>query len=464
LRRHIINRRLPVIFSLMIAAFLGISVVSAIASLTALRQLSNVNYDSSGLAVVQLRLHYNLMLSELKVLELHPSAGSVEQARLQFDIIYQRLRSLPKRPPYNSFLTAGELAQIDNVFERVKAEAPAFDAAEPDNAAYLIGVRGRLEPHLETINVLSGRVIQLAGEYRDQRRKDITRSTELLIVSTAGLVLTGLFFAFLLWQSRARLRKQNQALEKLTEQLINANKAKSEFLALMSHELRTPLNAVIGFSEMIMREVFGPIGDKHYTEYAKDIKLSGDHLLNLINDILDLSKIEAGQFRVNPSSFSLGEAIDEAVQIVAIDERGGDSRIIIETADDLGNLYADHRSFRHILINLLSNAEKYTPEGGQIRVSAQRSPDGGIEIRVSDTGIGIPEADIERVLEPFGQSRNNSELTHEGTGLGLALSKQLTELNCGVLKLQSTVDVGTTVSLRFPAAPGATPDAASTRR
>lgn len=196
--------------------------------------------------------------------------------------------------------------------------------------------------------------------------------------------------------------------------------------------------------------MFGQIGDKKCVEYANDIKQSGDHLLHLINDILYLSKIEAGKYQLEPIHFNLHAAITDAIRIVSLAGQGGSSRIKLSLSDDVGNLYADHRSFRQIMINILSNADKYTPIGGDIKVSASNNQDGSIDIRVADNGIGISEADIQNVLEPFGQSRQDGTLTHEGTGLGLAISVQLMELNGGTLSLTSEVGVGTTVLLHFP--------------
>lgn len=445
-----IKRHLTATFSVLTVVFLCLIVISGLASLSALRQLSYSNYDTSGHAVVQLRLHYSILLSELQVLEIEHPEASVENAKLQYDFVYQRLRNLPFRPPYKNFLTGPELARLQQVFSLVSAEADRFDSALATDISSLIGVRDRLLPLSEEINKLAGRIIQLASEYRDQRHGEITRSTQFLIWSIIGLVMTGAVFALLFWRSQRSLRNQNRELEAASDELIKANQAKSEFLALMSHELRTPLNAIIGFSDMISHEVFGQIGDKKYIEYSNDIKQSGDHLLHLINDILDLSKIEAGKYQFEPSHFNLHAAITDAIRIVALAGQGGSSRIKLSLSDDVGNLFAGRRSFRQIMINILSNADKYTPIGGDIKVSASNNQDGSIDIRVADDGIGISEADIKHVLEPFGQSRQDSSLTHEGTGLGLAISKQLMELNGGTLSLTSEVGIGTTVLLHFP--------------
>ncbi len=441
--------RIPAVFSLLTAAFLALSIASGFAALSALKQLNDVNYDTSGIAAVQLRLHFNNLLSELRFLELGESEASVEHALLQFDIVYQRLHSLPRRPPYDRILTDGDLAQIQHLTSRFKTAAPVFDAGREQGAEALYGMKERLGHLGEEINRLAGQILQRMQEYRETRRSDIIRSTLFLIFSTLGLVLTGAMFAFLFWRGMARLQHQNSELAAMTEQLSNANQTKTEFLASVSHELRTPLNAIIGFSDIIKNQVFGAIGDRKYTEYAQDINLSGTHLLNLINDILDLSKIEAGEFKVSPRMIGLQSAIAEAVRIVDLSMDHMDSHVDVDIADGLNQIFVDPQSFRQVLINLLSNAYKYSPEGERITITAV--PDGdGVCVRVIDRGIGIPAQDLELVLEPFGQSRRDSAQTHEGTGLGLSLCKQLMDLNGGSLRLESELGAGTTVHLWFP--------------
>jgi len=230
----------------------------------------------------------------------------------------------------------------------------------------------------------------------------------------------------------------------------SANRSKSEFLASVSHELRTPLNAIIGFSELLTMEPKGPLGSPAYMDYAESIRKSGGHLLSLINDILDLSKIEAGKTENAPEDIPLAASIAESLELVRIRFNDDRSRLAIKLSFDTPTVYADPRHFRQIIVNMLSNADKFTPEGGKITIASEPMPDGGVRVIVSDTGVGIPEDDIERVLEPFGQADLNVQLTQEGTGLGLPLSRKLMELHGGSLELESRVGEGTTVTLTFP--------------
>ena len=229
-----------------------------------------------------------------------------------------------------------------------------------------------------------------------------------------------------------------------------ANFAKSQFLANMSHELRTPLNAIIGFSEMIAGEMFGPVGAPRYVDYAGNILASGRHLLDVINDILDLSKIDAGKFELFEEEVEVGRAIQAALLLVGGRTSEKRLRVDVEAAEELPFLRGDERALKQILINLLSNAIKFTPVGGEIAVRARLAPGGGLRLAVSDTGIGIRAEDISRALEPFQQVDGGLDRRHEGTGLGLPLCKRLARLHDAELLLSSEPGVGTCVTIAFP--------------
>jgi len=236
-------------------------------------------------------------------------------------------------------------------------------------------------------------------------------------------------------------------LEAANRTLKAASQHKSEFLANMSHELRTPLNAIIGFSEVLSERMFGELNEKQ-EEYSKDIHASGQHLLSLINDILDLSKIEAGKMDLELSDFSLPATIDNALMLVR--ERAARRGIDLHKSVDerLGQIQADERKIRQVLLNLLSNAIKFTPEGGRIEVRAV-SLDGSVEVSVSDTGVGIAPEDQEAIFEEFKQVGMASKKV-EGTGLGLALSRKFIELHGGRIWVKSEVGQGSTFTFTIP--------------
>ena len=241
------------------------------------------------------------------------------------------------------------------------------------------------------------------------------------------------------------------ALISAKEKADLASRGKSEFLANMSHDLRTPLSAIIGFSDVMKGEVFGPLGDPKYLEYVNDINASGIHLLALINDILDLSKIEAGKSELHEENVDVSRILKSSLSLIKARAETGGVAIEIDAASDLPAIYADERKLKQILINLLSNAVKFTADGGTVFIRIWCRPEDGYVFQVADTGIGIALHDIPKALAPFSQIDSDINRKFEGTGLGLSLTKSLVELHGGSLNLQSEVDVGTTVTVRFPA-------------
>jgi two-component system, cell cycle sensor histidine kinase PleC len=261
----------------------------------------------------------------------------------------------------------------------------------------------------------------------------------------------------------ADLRHSQQKLERQAEEVADlaekyaeektraeeASQAKSKFLANMSHELRTPLNAIIGFSEIMESGMFGPLGSDKYREYCSDIHQSGQYLLDVINDILDMSKIEAGRIRLDAEPIELEPFLNDAMRVVS--GRANDKRLKLTARIGRGiRLSADHRLLKQIMLNLLSNAVKFTPEGGRVTIRARKTSGGWVSISIADTGIGIPEEALARLGRPFEQVESQLTKSHQGSGLGLAIAKSLTELHYGGMRIRSTPGRGTMVLLRLP--------------
>ena len=234
------------------------------------------------------------------------------------------------------------------------------------------------------------------------------------------------------------------------EQAEIANRAKSDLIANMSHELRTPLNAIIGFSSTIKEEVFGPVGHEKYKEYVNDISNSGQHLLDLINDILDVSAFEANGLELNEEFIDLADAIESSAHLIGPRAELGRVDVSISVEPSLPSLYVDRRRFKQVLLNLLSNAVKFTPEGGQVSLSAKINDDGSLAITIADNGIGMKEDEIQKALSAFGQVDSGLNRKHEGTGLGLPLTKGLMELHGGMLEIKSEKGRGTVTIATFP--------------
>ena len=249
-------------------------------------------------------------------------------------------------------------------------------------------------------------------------------------------------------------KRMEHFLRVAKEQADAANHAKSNFLANMSHELRTPLNAIIGFSELMMKETFGPVGNEKYKEYTVDIHMSAEHLLSIINEVLDMSKIEAGRLELVEEALDIRKMIDSVCRMMVSKIFASNIDIVQQVDDDLPPVCADYRLMRQTLINLIANAIRYSPKDGKITILAKMDKkSGGLLMSVEDQGVGISEDKIHKALEPFGQVDDNSDmrdLHRQGTGLGLPLAKAMVEMHGGSLEIQSESGKGTCVQIMMP--------------
>jgi len=249
-------------------------------------------------------------------------------------------------------------------------------------------------------------------------------------------------------RQKAELSVANSNYQAEKERAEAANRAKSEFLANMSHELRTPLNAILGFSEILQNQMFGPLGSEKYHEYSRDIHESGKHLLNVINDILDMSKIEAGHMRISRERIDLAPLIEETLRFTAIPAEQKNILVVQQVSSGL-TMFADRRAMKQVLLNLLSNAVKFTNEGGRISLRA-RKVRGAVTLTIADSGIGIPKDALQKIGYPFEQVQSQYAKSKGGSGLGLAISRSLTRLHGGTIKIHSAENVGTIISVRIP--------------
>ena len=329
-----------------------------------------------------------------------------------------RLQSLISRP----------LRHLAAVMEQVSRNKDFAVRAEPTTADELGTV----------IDGFNGMLSEIEGQHRELEGYR-TRLEQQVAERTAALSL-----------SNRQLQQTIDALRLTNQQAEAASRAKSDFLANISHELRTPLNAIIGFSDMMRAEILGPLENKTYRDYANDIHFSGAHLLDIINDILDIVRLEAGKAQFNEEAVSIEEVVRETIRLSApLAEKGGVRILWAGAGVLLPDLRCDRVRLREMLLNLLSNAVKFTPPGGRVEIAAELSD--GLSLVVADTGIGIKPEDIPRVLTPFGQVASVYSRRHQGTGLGLTLTKAMVEQHGGTLSLTSVPEAGTTVRLNFPA-------------
>jgi two-component system cell cycle sensor histidine kinase PleC len=248
----------------------------------------------------------------------------------------------------------------------------------------------------------------------------------------------------------AEIEEEKSISDEARRRAEAANIAKSRFLATMSHELRTPLNAILGFSEVMQAELLGPMQNKSYLDYASNIQASGRHLLQLINEILDLSRIEAGRYELNEEAIRLSEIVEECHQLLALRAESKGLQVVLEFLKGLEPIWADERAIRQICLNLLSNALKFTPRGGRITLTVAAAPDGGQMLTVKDTGPGIPKEEIPRVMQAFGQGSLAHQTAEGGTGLGLPIVQSLVTLHGGTFELRSELRKGTEAVVCLP--------------
>ncbi len=371
------------------------------------------------------------------------AAGLESEIRDDLDIVRERISDEEIWGVVNEILTLLDQWHVlaDRIFTAGVLDAAEGEALKAEKHDLKIQVE-------EALSLLVEFATEKGFDFRESAKAAANQAMFIQIGGALLVLFVGVFIAFVIGRDLIRARDELIAAKGTAE---NANMAKSEFLANMSHELRTPLNAIIGFSDIIKCERLGPVGSTKYREYADDILQSGQHLLALINDILDLSKVESGTDELIEENIDLLQTANAIMKLVTGLARKGKLKLELDVSDDIPVLLADERKVKQILLNLLSNAIKFPLVDGEVTLKIWSRADSGFIIQVIDNGIGIAFEDIPKALAAFQQIDSGLNRKQQGTGLGLPLTKALVEMHGGCLDLQSKLGVGTTVTVRFPA-------------
>ena len=351
----------------------------------------------------------------------------------------------PQPQPVTRFLTVNDTLTFRTMFPVMASQQGCVDCHNQIQAG---PIQAAQQPAWHVGDVMGAAVLDVPASpfLRQSKIESMMIGFAVFCLSTG----IGLVTFRLQYKEFARRAASEASLLVAKEAAEEANRAKSVFLATMSHELRTPLNAIIGFSEVLTSKTLGRLSVDQMQAYAGDIHDSGIHLLDVINDILDLSKAEAGKLDLRDEVLELEPLVDSVLRTMQPHAQTGEITLSAKLAADLPRLYADERILRQIMLNLLSNAVKFTPPGGQVEIEAARHAEGGLSIGVRDTGIGMAEADIPKALEPFQQIDNKLSRKFQGTGLGLPLVKAMIGAHGGSLHIVSAPGVGTTVTVTLP--------------
>lgn len=402
--------------------------------------------------------HQAFRASLLETLAGVPDAGK-DEVRRRYEILYSRLQLLEAGEAGAVYRGDRDLQPVLlRVAQAVRSWEPMLVRFEAGDTVAGYAIVRQVREVNPDFNLFTSGVNAIGIKRLEDSRERLSRLYTILIGAAVLTWLLVVGFAYaLMRQLRATetahtdMRTMTGDLEQARRQAVEASRTKSNFLATMSHELRTPLNAILGFTDIMRQGLFGPVGNTRYDDYLDGIQKSGQHLLSLINDVLDMSRIEAGRLELSESEINVAEAVDQAVALVEVTADGKGIGLERNLPAILPRLYADERLLRQMLLNLLSNAIKFTPEGGTVEIAAALLTDGGLAVRVRDTGMGMSDNQLRRVFEPFSQGGDSLRARETGgSGLGLPITRRLVELHGGQVHLASRKSAGTTATLIFP--------------
>ena len=414
--------------------------------------IDNSKVKDAILAVSQINKEFSdLKLSTYEYCKM--STNSIEEVQKNLDIFSMKVNQIHqgKLRPFFQHIENFE-TYIDKINNRTaKLHSIIHDMPYLTKEVFQAKIIAELEPLSDVINQLRFATIQYSSDSMRDEQEIIQDFFEfLVIVFVTFLILLLFVFVFIYIQIR-NLMKSYATLSQTTEQLEAANKTKSSFLAHISHELRTPLNAIIGFSDIIRKEYLGKIEQKEYVEYSEEIHESSNHLLTMINDILDMSKIDAGEREITPGKVQIISLIEQSLKMLQLKSEEKHLTITKNYSKDTPFLYIDPLAIKQSLINILSNSIKFTDNKGEIKITIEDADKKHLKISIADNGIGMSEEGVKRALTPFQQASDDKyNRGSSGTGLGLPITKSLIELNNGQFIIESEAGSGTTISFLLP--------------
>ena len=449
------DRKLFLISALALTLFSGIAIFT-VTSFTSLTQRHDfeVNRAQSDIWVMsQLSLELERTLHALHMYTQNESTLTHKEVVLRYDLLWSRIPPILSARDTQHLRTFEEIKDTVTELESTLIQLdPLIETLERDDVAQMLVIQNALVPFSSRLNRLASLVVSNTSQFEEAYSQGVNERTRKLEISVAVILLGALLLVGLLVLESLQIRKLLAHARNAEQRAEEASHAKSFFLANMSHELRTPLTGIIGFSGMMEQETMGPLPPK-YKEYAGDIEKSGKHLLDLINDILDLSKAEANKIELDADIHDVEEIVNQSERLVAGLLETYSVHVITDITEKLPEIRVDRRRVVQCVVNLLSNAIKFSPNGSKVLLTAAPTTGGGLSIAIHDQGHGMSMDDLKIAMQPFGQIRHGPDIQHEpGTGLGLPLVKLMMELHGGDLEIISKPGQGTTARLIFPPA------------
>lgn len=444
-------------FGIFLAGFLVLAVFAFSLLQDQADRLRQRTYDETGMAVVLIRLHYEKLMGNLAEVEHTPTMDTADMAILEFDILLERVASLPGRPSYEFLLDEETLAIQQDLLAALRAQLPRIDRAADGQAQALLGMRADLARLRPDVEKLANYPVQIASARRAEMATRFAEAGVWFAWTIGGLLVAGLIFTVIIWWQFSLAAKRERRLKDLADNLQQArdeaeaaSRAKSDFLSHMSHELRTPMNAILGFAQILE---MGKLDEKQ-TLAVSQILGSGALLLHLIDQVLELNRINSNRVHLDVAAVNIDDVVQESLALV--EQNAHDCGVT--TAQDIRHplpvLQSDHNRIKQVLINLLSNAIKYNHTGGHATVRVEPIVPDRVRFSVVDDGDGIPEDRQGDVFEPFNRLGRESQ-SIEGTGIGLTITRDLVLRLGGIVDFESTPGQGSTFWFDLPLSPDA---------